>query len=244
MRSPKCMSWLDAYDEPISDLDMMKDKVENPIPQSTPQVLPSFEVYTPPVTNLEEVEETLRAPIEVEPLDETQLKDLGLNTFNNDLPLSSMEVPNFDEPRPQPQPLPSCSSLDISLGKERGPEPPIKPPSLDSFRMKEVAHLTNHAPPSPHVASFHPKYTYCYYHLCIGDPKKHYGFKPVAGDGVASIKRRRRDQSSEGVRIMATALGRGRLKKDLESSTWRRHQEYKATLSRRQLYKYKSVLGF
>ncbi|GJU85588.1 hypothetical protein Tco_1293134 [Tanacetum coccineum] len=44
----------------------------------------------------------------------------------------------------------------------------------------------------------------------------------VAGDGVASIKRRRRDQSSDGVRNMATASGRGRLKEDLESSTWRR----------------------
>ncbi|GJS54413.1 MAK10-like protein [Tanacetum coccineum] len=66
----------------------------------------------------------------------------------------------------------------------------------------------------------------------------------VAGDGVASIKRRRRDQSSDGVRILATASGRGRLKRDLESSTWRRRQEYKATSSRRQLYNYKSVFRF
>ncbi|GJV80423.1 zinc finger, CCHC-type containing protein [Tanacetum coccineum] len=44
----------------------------------------------------------------------------------------------------------------------------------------------------------------------------------VAGDGVASIKRRRRDQSSDNVRIMATASGHGRLKEDLESSTWER----------------------
>ncbi|GJZ40151.1 hypothetical protein Tco_0586714 [Tanacetum coccineum] len=35
------------------------DKVENLNPQSTPQVLPSFEEYTPPVTYPEEVEETL-----------------------------------------------------------------------------------------------------------------------------------------------------------------------------------------
>ncbi|GJW92478.1 hypothetical protein Tco_0170031 [Tanacetum coccineum] len=41
----------------------------------------------------------------------------------------------------------------------------------------------------------------------------------VAGDGVASIKRRRRDQSSDDIRIMAMASGRGRLKEDLESST-------------------------
>ncbi|GKD13966.1 hypothetical protein Tco_1198373 [Tanacetum coccineum] len=63
----------------------------------------------------------------------------------------------------------------------------------------------------------------------------------VAGDGFAGIKRRRRDQSSHGVRNMATALGCGRLKEDLESSTWRRRLDYKATPSRRHLYKYKSV---
>ncbi|GKA19884.1 hypothetical protein Tco_0699799 [Tanacetum coccineum] len=78
------------------------DKVENLNPQSTPQVLPSFEEYTPPVTYLEEVEETLGTPIEVEPLDETQLEDLGLNTYNPDIPLSSREVPSIDEPEPQP----------------------------------------------------------------------------------------------------------------------------------------------
>ncbi|GJV04915.1 retrovirus-related pol polyprotein from transposon TNT 1-94 [Tanacetum coccineum] len=53
----------------------------------------------------------------------------------------------------------------------------------------------------------------------------------VAGDGVASIKRRRRDQSSDGVRIMATVSGRGRLKEDLESSTWQRRQEHKGNVS-------------
>ncbi|GJR53318.1 hypothetical protein Tco_1403839 [Tanacetum coccineum] len=44
----------------------------------------------------------------------------------------------------------------------------------------------------------------------------------VRGDGVAGIKRRRRDLSGDGVRNLATASGRGRLKEDLESSTWRR----------------------
>ncbi|GJZ23985.1 hypothetical protein Tco_0561444 [Tanacetum coccineum] len=39
------------------------------------------------------------------------------------------------------------------------------------------------------------------------------------GDGVAGIKRRRRDLSSDGVRDLVTASGRGRLKEDLESST-------------------------
>ncbi|GJQ90902.1 zinc finger, CCHC-type containing protein [Tanacetum coccineum] len=51
----------------------------------------------------------------------------------------------------------------------------------------------------------------------------------VAGDGVAGIKRRRRDLSSDGVRNFATASGRGRLNEDLESSTRRRRQDYKAT---------------
>ncbi|GJR69266.1 hypothetical protein Tco_0015331 [Tanacetum coccineum] len=136
------------------------DKVENPNPQSTPQVLPSFEEYTPPVTYPKEVEKTLGTPIEVEPLDETQLEDLGLNTCNHDIPLSSREVPSFDEPKPQPQPLPDCLPLYLSLGDERVPEPPIKPHSSVTFKMKKVDSLTIHTPPSPHVVSFHPKDTY------------------------------------------------------------------------------------
>ncbi|GJY26790.1 hypothetical protein Tco_0401516 [Tanacetum coccineum] len=91
---------------------------------------------------------------------------------------ASREVPSFDEPKPQPQPLRNCPSLDVSLGDERGPKPPIKPLSLDSFRTKVVDLLTIHIPPSPHLASFHPKDMYCYYHPCIDDSKKHYGFKP------------------------------------------------------------------
>ncbi|GKD49196.1 hypothetical protein Tco_1278172 [Tanacetum coccineum] len=68
--------------------------------QSTPQVLSSFKEYTPSVTYREEVEETLGTPIEVEPLDETQLEDLGLNTYNDDIPHSYREVPSFYEPKP------------------------------------------------------------------------------------------------------------------------------------------------
>ncbi|GJQ97393.1 hypothetical protein Tco_0008532 [Tanacetum coccineum] len=136
------------------------DKVENPNPQSTPQVLPLFEEYTPPATYLKEVEETLGIPIEVEPLDETPLEDLGLNTCNHDIPLSSKKIPSIDEPEPQPQPLPNCLSLDVSLGEERGPEPPIKPHSPDSCRMKEADRLTINTPPSPHVASFYLKDAY------------------------------------------------------------------------------------
>ncbi|GKB16771.1 hypothetical protein Tco_0850694 [Tanacetum coccineum] len=154
------------------------DMVEKPNPQSTPQVLLSFEENTPLVTYPDEVEEIIGIPIEVEPLDETPLEDLGLNTCNHDIPLSSREIPNFDEPEPQPQPLPSFPSLDISLREERGPEPPIKPHSPDSFRMKVVDNLTIHIPPLPHLPSFEPKDVYCYYHPCVEDPKRHYGFKP------------------------------------------------------------------
>ncbi|GJW37923.1 hypothetical protein Tco_0060843, partial [Tanacetum coccineum] len=91
VKIPRCMSWLgsnDTYDELIGNLDKMEDKVGNLSPQSTTQVLPSFEVYTPPVTYPEEEKETLGILMEVEPLDETQLDDLGLNTCNHDIPLS------------------------------------------------------------------------------------------------------------------------------------------------------------
>ena len=54
-----------------------KDKVNDTNLQSTPQLLPSLEEYTPPVAYPEEVEETIGTPIEVEPLDQTQLEDMG-----------------------------------------------------------------------------------------------------------------------------------------------------------------------
>nr|GEX84198.1 retrotransposon Orf1 [Tanacetum cinerariifolium] len=64
----------------------------------------------------------------------------------------------------------------------------------------------------------------------------------VCGDGVAGIKRRRHWIDHDfGVKILATASGRDRLRKDIESSTWQRRQEHKATSSCRQLYKYKYV---
>ncbi|GJS26781.1 hypothetical protein Tco_0487401 [Tanacetum coccineum] len=62
------------------------------------------------------VEETLRTQVEVEPLDETKLEDLGLNTCNHDIPLSNRKVPSFDEPKPQPNPLPNYLSLDMIRG--------------------------------------------------------------------------------------------------------------------------------
>ncbi|GKD92662.1 hypothetical protein Tco_1372499, partial [Tanacetum coccineum] len=107
--------------------------------------------------------------MEVEPLDYTKLEDVGLDTCNHDIPLSFKEVPSFA--------LPNYLYLDVGLGEERGSEPPIKPHSPDSFRMKVIDPLTIHTPPSPHMASFHLKDVYCYYHPCIDDPKKHYEFK-------------------------------------------------------------------
>ncbi|GKA44207.1 hypothetical protein Tco_0736931, partial [Tanacetum coccineum] len=101
---PRCIAW--------GNLDIMEDNVENPSPQSAPQVLPSFEVYTLPVTYQEEVEETLGTPLE--------------------------EISSFDEPESQPNPLPNCPSINISIGDKRGPKPPIKPHSNDSSRMKVI----------------------------------------------------------------------------------------------------------
>ncbi|GJR49612.1 hypothetical protein Tco_1400133 [Tanacetum coccineum] len=49
-------------------------------------------------------------------------------------------------------------------------------------------------------------------------------------DGLTVIKRRRRNLSSNGVRDLVTASGRGRLKEDLESSTLRWRQDYKEHL--------------
>ncbi|GJU51207.1 hypothetical protein Tco_1220762 [Tanacetum coccineum] len=53
----------------------------------------------------------------------------------------------------------------------------------------------------------------------------------VHGDDVVGIKRGRRDLSGDDVRYLATASGCGRLKEDLESSTRRRRQDFKATPS-------------
>nr|GFD33551.1 ribonuclease H-like domain-containing protein [Tanacetum cinerariifolium] len=79
-------------------------------PLDTPQVIPSFKVYTSPVTYPEEVEETIGIPMEVEHLDRTKLEDLGLNTCNHDIPFSSREISSADEP--EPQLFPNFSPLD------------------------------------------------------------------------------------------------------------------------------------
>ncbi|GJX44463.1 hypothetical protein Tco_0261139 [Tanacetum coccineum] len=173
---PRCMAWLD-YDEHVDSLSTMDNEVGITNPKSTTQTLPSFKENTPPVTYPEEVEKTLGAPIEVEPLKETKIEEVGLNC-NHNTPLSSREVPSFDEPDPQLNLIPNYPSLDVILGDEKGLEPPIKPLSPDSFRMNVVDLLTIHTPPSPHLASFYPKDVYCYDHPCVEDPNKHYGFKP------------------------------------------------------------------
>nr|GEU74859.1 reverse transcriptase domain-containing protein [Tanacetum cinerariifolium] len=132
VKIPKCMAWLD--DEHICDLDIMKDNVDNPSPQSTSQVLPSFEVCTLPVTYPEEVDETIGIPMEEEPLDHIKLEYLGLNTCSYDLFPSSRKFPNVDESKPQP--LPNLPFLDVNLVDKIGTDPPINPYSLGTFRMK------------------------------------------------------------------------------------------------------------
>nr|GFA76805.1 hypothetical protein [Tanacetum cinerariifolium] len=173
---PRCMAWLN-YNEHVDSLSTMDNKVGVTSPESIIQTLPSFEENTLPVTYPDEVEETIGLSIKVEPLDETPLEDLGLNTYNHDIPFSFREIPTFYEPEPQPQPFPSFLSLEVDLGEERDPEPPIKPHSPDSYRMKVVDYLTTQTPPSPHVANSHPKGVYSYYNPRIDDPKRHYGFK-------------------------------------------------------------------
>nr|GEU28820.1 hypothetical protein [Tanacetum cinerariifolium] len=103
---PRCMAWLN-HDEHVHRISTMDNEVGVTCHESTIQTLPSFEEYTPPVTYLEEVEKTLGTPIKVKPLNETKLKELGLN-YNHNTPLSSREVSSFDKPEPQPQLLPNC----------------------------------------------------------------------------------------------------------------------------------------
>jgi hypothetical protein len=137
------------------DPDTWSDEVNNISPQNTQ---PSFEAHTPPVTYPEEVEETLGIPMEVEPLDQAPLEDVGLNTCSDNLTPSSREFPSVDEP--EPQSLHTFPSLDIFLGDKRGTDPPINQYYPGSFRMKEAIH----SPPSPHVAYSHPKGVYRYFH--------------------------------------------------------------------------------
>ncbi|GJR90722.1 retrovirus-related pol polyprotein from transposon TNT 1-94, partial [Tanacetum coccineum] len=131
---PRCMAWLD-YNKQVDSLSTMNNEVGFTSPESTTQTLPSFKKYTPLVTYPEEVEKTLGTPIVVEPLNKIRLEEVGLNC-NHNTPLSSRGGLSFDGPKPQP--LLNSPSLDVSLGDVIGPEPPIKPHSLDSSKMKEV----------------------------------------------------------------------------------------------------------
>ncbi|GKA36248.1 hypothetical protein Tco_0722739 [Tanacetum coccineum] len=168
---PRCMAWLD-YDEHVNSLSTIDNEVGVTSPESTTQTLLSFEEYTPPMTYPKEVEKTLGTPIEVEPLNKTKLEEVGLNC-NHNTPFTSREVHSFDGL--EPQPLLNSPSLDVSLGDVIGPEPPIKPHSPDSSRVKVVDYLTIQTPPSPHVVNSHPKGVYSYYNPSIDDP---YRFKP------------------------------------------------------------------
>jgi hypothetical protein len=163
-----------THDVDIIDIETRKDEVNNTNLQSTPQVLPSFEAYTPPVTYPEEVEGTIGTPIEVEPLEETKLEEIGLNTCSHNLSFSSMEVPSFDEPEPKPKPLPNLPSLDVNLGIELGPDPPIKPYSPGSFMLKVVD-----SKPCREEADIGVNHNLSYlHHPFMINHKKHYGFKP------------------------------------------------------------------
>ncbi|GKA15819.1 putative ribonuclease H-like domain-containing protein, partial [Tanacetum coccineum] len=138
VKLPSCMSWLDStntYDEQISCVEIIEDKVENPRPQSTPQILPSFEVYTPPVTYPEEVEANIGIPIEVEPLEQSKLENVGLN-LNHNISLSSREVPSVDEP--EPQLLTNLSSLDQDSAHMVAASkiPMLKPGDFETWRMR------------------------------------------------------------------------------------------------------------
>ncbi|GJZ08868.1 hypothetical protein Tco_0543151 [Tanacetum coccineum] len=107
---PRCIAWLD-YDKHVDSLSTMDNEVGVTRPESTTQTLPSFKEYTLPVTYPKEVEKTLGTPIEVEPLNEKKLEEVGLNC-NHNTPLSSREVPSFNGPEPQPL-LNSYSQLSI-----------------------------------------------------------------------------------------------------------------------------------
>nr|GEV99299.1 hypothetical protein [Tanacetum cinerariifolium] len=102
---------------------------------------------------IEEVEDTIGIPMELEPLNHMKLDHLGLNTNTHDLFLSSNGFHSVDEPEPQLFPI--FSPLDVNIGDKRGTDPPINPHSLSNLRMKKVETLTIHTPPSPHVEDFH-----------------------------------------------------------------------------------------
>jgi hypothetical protein len=161
-----------THDTDSGDIEIWKDEVSNTNLQSTPQLLPSLEEYTPPVTYPEEIEETLGIPMEVEPLYQTPLENIGLNTCSDNLTLSSREFPSVDEPEPLSSH--NFTSLDIHLGDKRGADPPIKPYSPGSLRIKVVD-----IKPCKEEANIGVEHNLtCLHHPFMIDHKKHYWFKP------------------------------------------------------------------
>nr|GEW12974.1 hypothetical protein [Tanacetum cinerariifolium] len=100
--------------------------------------------HTPPITYPKDVEETLGTLMEVEHLDQMKLEDVGLDTCNHEIPLSSREVPSFDEPELQPKPLANCPSLYVIEDDflREGLSLPIKPKELENDRIKETHHFS------------------------------------------------------------------------------------------------------
>ncbi|GJR36072.1 alkylated DNA repair protein AlkB homolog 8 isoform X1 [Tanacetum coccineum] len=85
--------------------------------------------------------------------EEIRIKENGVKKIEKIM----REIPSDGEP--EAKLLPNFSPLNVNLGDKRGTDPPIKPHSPDSFRMKVVDKSTINTPPSPHVVSFHPKDT-------------------------------------------------------------------------------------
>ena len=105
-----------------------------------------------------------------------------MDTRSHNLSLSSREVPSFDELEPQPKPLPNFPSLDVNLGIEIGPDPPIKPFSPGSFTLKVVD-----SRPCIEEANIGVNHDLRHlHHPFVSDHKKHYGFKPglLGQDGL------------------------------------------------------------
>ncbi|GKB27022.1 hypothetical protein Tco_0866423 [Tanacetum coccineum] len=116
---PRCMAWLD-YDEHVDSLSTMYNEVGVTSPESTTQILPSFEEYTLPMTYPEEVEKTLGTLIEVEPLNETKLEELGLAIaiIANSHPkgVYSYYNPGIDDPKRHFGFKPGLLGKSVSLG--------------------------------------------------------------------------------------------------------------------------------
>ncbi|GKD50725.1 hypothetical protein Tco_1279701 [Tanacetum coccineum] len=126
------------------------------------------------MTYPKEVEKTLGTPIEVKPLNETKLEEVGLNC-NHNTPLSSREVLSFDGP--EPQPLLNSPSLDMfddewgleskevsPLGEERSlfdrPNEEERGRILEAHPLEPILQqlIFQHVAPSRHHGVYH------YYH--------------------------------------------------------------------------------